>query len=76
MDHGSYDSFWQVRTPVSYLKHVKPSMMVVGGFFDQEDLYGALKTHSAIEKGGLCIKTSWLWDPGYMADFPALTVTV
>jgi putative CocE/NonD family hydrolase len=49
MEHDNYDEFWQARTPVPYLKNIKPAMMVVGGWFDQEDLYGPLKTYAGIE---------------------------
>ncbi|MBE9462495.1 CocE/NonD family hydrolase [Dyadobacter sp. UP-52] len=49
MEHETYDEFWQARTPVPYLKNVKPAMLVVGGWFDQEDLYGPLKTYGGIE---------------------------
>ena len=33
-----------------FLKNVKPAVMTVGGWFDAEDLYGALHTYEAIEK--------------------------
>jgi putative CocE/NonD family hydrolase len=50
MDHGSYDDFWQARTPVPHLKNIKPAVLTVGGWFDQEDLYGPLKTYAGIER--------------------------
>jgi len=50
MEHGDYDEFWQARTPVPYLKNIKPAVMTVGGWFDQEDLYGPLKTYAGIER--------------------------
>ncbi|KEQ31414.1 X-Pro dipeptidyl-peptidase [Pedobacter antarcticus 4BY] len=50
MDNPDYSEFWQVRTPVPHLKKIKPAIMTVGGWFDQEDLYGPLKTFSGIEK--------------------------
>lgn len=49
MEHEVYDEFWQSRTPVPHLKNIKPAVMVVGGWFDQEDLYGPLKTYQGIE---------------------------
>jgi putative CocE/NonD family hydrolase len=49
MEHETYDEFWQTRTPVPHLKNIKPAVMVVGGWFDQEDLYGPLKTYQGIE---------------------------
>jgi putative CocE/NonD family hydrolase len=50
MDNENYSSFWQSRTPVPHLKNIKPAVMTVGGWFDQEDLYGPLKTFAGIEK--------------------------
>lgn len=50
MDNESYNDFWKARTPVPHLKNIKPATMVVGGWFDQEDLYGPLKTFEGIEK--------------------------
>ena len=48
--HPNYDSFWKSRDPRQYLTNVKPAVMTVGGWFDAEDLYGALHTYEAIEK--------------------------
>jgi len=50
VDNETYDNFWTSRTPVPYLKNIKPAVMTVGGWFDQEDLYGPLKTFAGIEK--------------------------
>lgn len=50
MDNESYSDFWASRTPVPHLKNIKPAVMTVGGWFDQEDLYGPLKTFAGIEK--------------------------
>jgi putative CocE/NonD family hydrolase len=50
MDNESYNAFWQARSPVPHLKNIKPAVMTVGGWFDQEDLYGPLKTFAGIEK--------------------------
>jgi hypothetical protein len=46
----NYDDFWKSRDPRPFLKNVKPAVMTVGGWFDAEDLYGALHTYEAIEK--------------------------
>ncbi|MDP4240455.1 MAG: CocE/NonD family hydrolase [Bacteroidota bacterium] len=50
MNHGTYDSYWQSRTPLPYLKNVKPAVLTVGGWFDAEDLYGPLKTFQTINQ--------------------------
>lgn len=48
--HPTYDSYWQSRNIRAHLKDVKPAVLVVGGWFDAEDLFGALRTYEAIEK--------------------------
>lgn len=49
-EHSSYDEFWQKRNLLPHLKDIKPAVLIVGGWFDAEDLYGALNTYSTIEK--------------------------
>ncbi|MDD4109044.1 MAG: CocE/NonD family hydrolase [Prolixibacteraceae bacterium] len=49
MAHGIYDQFWKERTVHPHLTNIKPAVMVVGGWFDAEDLFGPLKTYEAIE---------------------------
>ena len=48
--HDTYDAFWQSRNIRRHLKNIKPAVLVVGGWFDAEDMFGALKTYTAIEK--------------------------
>jgi putative CocE/NonD family hydrolase len=50
MAHGTYDAFWQARNIRTHLTNIKPAVLVVGGFFDAEDAFGALNTYKAIEK--------------------------
>ncbi len=49
MSHPNYDDFWKERNVLPHLKNVKPAVLVVGGWFDAEDLYGPLNTYEAIE---------------------------
>jgi len=51
-EHPNYDSIWQSKGIIQHLKNIKPTVatMVVGGFFDAEDLYGPLETYKIIEK--------------------------
>ncbi|MFH0841695.1 MAG: CocE/NonD family hydrolase [Bacteroidota bacterium] len=51
--HPNYDDFWKARDPRQHLLNVKPAVMTVGGWFDAEDLYGALHTYKAIETQNL-----------------------
>ncbi|MDP1726302.1 MAG: CocE/NonD family hydrolase [Bacteroidota bacterium] len=48
--HETYDSFWQARNLRPHFKNIKPAVLVVGGWFDAENLYGALQTYKTIEK--------------------------
>jgi uncharacterized protein len=52
VDHPNYDEFWQKRSILPHLKNVKnlPAMMIVGGWFDAEDLSGPLNIYKTLEK--------------------------
>ncbi len=49
MQHPNYDEFWQARNLRPHLKNIKPAVMTVGGWFDAEDLFGALNVYKSIE---------------------------
>ena len=48
--HPNYDDFWKDRNILTKLKGIKPAVMTVGGWFDAEDLYGALNVYKSVEK--------------------------
>ena len=50
MNHPNYDDFWQARDIRPHLRNIKPAVMTVGGWFDAEDLFGALNTYKTIEE--------------------------
>jgi putative CocE/NonD family hydrolase len=50
MAHPNYDDYWRARNTLPHLKNIKPAVMTVGGWFDAEDLYGALNTYKTIER--------------------------
>ena len=50
MKHGAYDSFWQKRNILPHLHNIKPAVLVVGGWYDAEDLYGTLHIFRQIER--------------------------
>jgi uncharacterized protein len=50
MEHPNYDAYWQARNTRPHLRNIKPAVMTVGGWFDAEDLFGALNTYRSIEK--------------------------
>jgi putative CocE/NonD family hydrolase len=50
MAHPNYDAYWKERNILPKLKNIKCATMTVGGWYDNEDLYGALKTYEHIER--------------------------
>ena len=48
--HPNYDAFWQSRNLRPHLKGIKPAVMTVGGWFDAENLFGALEVYKNTEK--------------------------
>jgi putative CocE/NonD family hydrolase len=50
MAHGTYDVFWKARAISNNLRDMRPAIMTVGGWFDAENLYGALHVYDAIER--------------------------
>jgi hypothetical protein len=48
--HPNYDDFWKARNILPHLRNIKAAVLTVGGWYDTEDLYGPLRTYSAIEK--------------------------
>lgn len=49
VEHSTKDSYWQKRDIRPQLTNVKPATLVVGGWFDAENLFGALETYKALE---------------------------
>jgi putative CocE/NonD family hydrolase len=50
VNHPNYDEFWQKRGLLKHYSTVKPAVMVVGGWYDAEDLSGPLNIYKTIEK--------------------------
>jgi putative CocE/NonD family hydrolase len=50
MQHPNYDQFWKERNIFPNLKNIHAAVMTVGGWYDNEDLFGALGTYQSIEK--------------------------
>ncbi len=48
--HPDYDRFWQERNLLPHLTGIRPAILVVGGWYDAEDLYGTFATYETIEK--------------------------
>lgn len=48
--HWTYDEFWQSRSVLEHLGKPGPAALIVGGWFDAEDLFGPLNIYRAVEK--------------------------
>jgi putative CocE/NonD family hydrolase len=49
LQHDTYDDYWRSRNIRQHLKNITVPTLVVGGWFDAEDLFGALNTYKTIE---------------------------
>jgi putative CocE/NonD family hydrolase len=47
--HPTWDAFWAARSGRPHLVDLKPAMLWVGGWFDTENLWGALHAYAAAE---------------------------
>jgi putative CocE/NonD family hydrolase len=48
--NDTYNDYWRSRNIRQHLKSISIPVLIVGGWFDAEDLFGALHTYEAIEK--------------------------
>jgi putative CocE/NonD family hydrolase len=53
MTHGTYDRFWQERDIRRHIRGIRPAVLTVGGWFDAENLHGALETFKRVEATGV-----------------------
>jgi putative CocE/NonD family hydrolase len=49
VEHPNYDEVWQSRAIWKYLRAIKPAVMLVGGWYDQEDPQGLLRQREFME---------------------------
>jgi putative CocE/NonD family hydrolase len=71
MIHPNRDSFWQERCILPHLNNVAPAVMVVGGWYDAEDLYGTFQTYYSIERQNPTVNNFLVvgpWNHGGWAD--------
>ncbi|MCA9130100.1 MAG: CocE/NonD family hydrolase [Planctomycetales bacterium] len=64
-EHPNYDYFWQSRNLIPHLRNVRCASLVVGGWFDTEDLYGPLRIYDAIEKNNPQVQNNLVMGPWY-----------
>ncbi|WP_417429515.1 CocE/NonD family hydrolase [Halpernia sp.] len=63
MDHPNYDDYWQKRNLLPHLKDVNQAVLVVGGWFDAEDLSGPLNIYKTIQKTSPKAKSTIVMGP-------------
>lgn len=49
VNHNTYDGYWQARDLSRHMKNIKCAVLVVGGWFDAEDLAGPFRTYHSIK---------------------------
>ncbi|GAB3714508.1 CocE/NonD family hydrolase [Spirosoma flavus] len=62
-EHPDYDEHWKARNILPHLKGIKHAVMVVGGWYDEQDLFGTFNTYKAIEKQNPGIQNTFVVGP-------------
>lgn len=65
MAHPNYDEYWKARDTRPHLKNIKSTVMTVGGWFDAEDLFGALNTYKTIEQANPGVQNTLVMGPWF-----------
>jgi uncharacterized protein len=65
MKHGTYDEYWKAQNVPQHMKNITPAVLVVGGWFDSEDLYGPLAIYRAIEKQSPASRNTLVMGPWF-----------
>jgi putative CocE/NonD family hydrolase len=65
MQHEKYDAFWQARNLRPHLRSIAPAVMTVGGWFDAENLFGALNVYRFTEQQSPGARNSIVMGPWY-----------
>lgn len=48
MAHGTSDAFWEARRVTPHLRNVTPAVLTVGGWYDANNLHGALRVYESV----------------------------
>ncbi len=69
LQHSTYDAFWQARNIRPHLKNVHCAVLNVGGWYDAEDLFGALETYRWTERQNPGIVNTLVMGPWAHGDW-------
>lgn len=63
LEHPNYDEFWKSRNILNHHHKIKHAVMIVGGWYDAEDLYGTFKTYKSVEEKNPGISNTFVVGP-------------
>jgi putative CocE/NonD family hydrolase len=63
MTHGSYDAYWQAKNIPKDLNNITFPVLIVAGWFDDQDFYGPFRMFHAIEEKNKANKTTLVVGP-------------
>ncbi|RYD91310.1 MAG: CocE/NonD family hydrolase, partial [Sphingobacteriales bacterium] len=63
MDHPNYDQHWQDRNILTHLTNIKTAVLVTGGWYDAEDLYGGINTYKVLAEKNPNTPVYWAIGP-------------
>ncbi|MEM6298856.1 MAG: CocE/NonD family hydrolase [Bacteroidota bacterium] len=69
VEHPDYDEFWQARDLLPHLRDIDHAVLVVGGWFDSEDLYGPLNIYKTIDQKNPEAKATLVMGPWTHGDW-------
>jgi uncharacterized protein len=72
VEHDTYDAYWQARDIRPHLRNIVPAMLVVGGWYDAEDLFGALETYRAVERSSPRADNRLVMGPWYHGQWASI----
>jgi putative CocE/NonD family hydrolase len=63
LEHPNYDEFWKAHNILNHHNKIKHAVMIVGGWYDAEDLYGTFKTYQSVEAKNPGISNTFVVGP-------------
>ncbi len=73
-EHPTYDEFWMKRNPTHHFNDITAAVLVVGGWFDAEDCYGAFETYRRMCENSPSTDTYLVAGPWYHGGWNKLDV--
>ncbi|HNX30043.1 MAG TPA: CocE/NonD family hydrolase [Holophaga sp.] len=65
MAHGTRDAFWKARDLRPHLRDIRPAVLLVGGWFDAENLFGSLEAFKALASQSPATPLTLVMGPWY-----------